>query len=149
MDSDDSRSCTTWVIYDKAQTNCDYVCILFRKPFFYFLLPVVFCLNKAELPVIVAKPICSAVSYCRIAVASPGYTNIFRVTGPLCGVTGEFPSQRRVTRLNKRSSKQSWAGSSWRHCNEVPSCCIMRMTAPCYYLNQCCNANQVCFDKKI
>ena len=45
--------------------------------------------------------------------------NIFRVTGPLCGnspVTGEFPSQRPVTRsfdvffdlrLNKRLSKQS------------------------------------------
>ena len=61
--------------------------------------------------------------------------NIFRVTGPLCRwpVTGEFPSQRPVTRrfdfffnlrLNKRLSKQSWgwwfetpAGSLWRHSN--------------------------------
>ena len=46
--------------------------------------------------------------------------NIFRVTGPSCGelpVTGEFPSQRPVTRsfdvffdlrLNKRLSNQSW-----------------------------------------
>ena len=64
-------------------------------------------------------------------------------TGPLCGeftgcrnspVTGEFPTQRPVTRrfdvffdlrLNKRLSKQSWgwwletpSRSSWRHCNE-------------------------------
>ena len=64
--------------------------------------------------------------------------NIFRVTGPLCGelpVTGEFPSQRPVTRkfcvffdlrLNKRLSKQSlswWFETSshslWRHCNGV------------------------------
>ena len=61
--------------------------------------------------------------------------NIFRVTGPLCGeFTGEFPSQRPVTRnfdiffdqrLNKRFSEQSWGSwfetpsrSSWRHCND-------------------------------
>ena len=62
--------------------------------------------------------------------------NLFRLTGPLCGnspVTGEFPSQRLVTRsfdvffdlrLNKRFSKQSrrrWfeasSGTLWRHCN--------------------------------
>ena len=62
--------------------------------------------------------------------------NIFRVTGPSCGnspVTGEFPSQRPVTRsfdvfsdlcLNKRLSKQSWSRwfetpshSLWRQCN--------------------------------
>ena len=61
--------------------------------------------------------------------------SIFRVTGPLCGnspVTGEFPSQRPVTRifdvffdrLNKRFSKQSWgwwfetpSHSLWHHCN--------------------------------
>ena len=60
--------------------------------------------------------------------------NIFRVTGPLSGeFTGEFPSQRPVTRslviffdlcLNKRLSKQSWGWwfetplrSLWRHCN--------------------------------
>ena len=60
--------------------------------------------------------------------------NIFLVTGPLCGnspVTGEFPSQRPVTRgfdiffdlrLNKRLSKQWWGWwfetpSLWRHCN--------------------------------
>ena len=64
--------------------------------------------------------------------------NIFRVTGPLCGEftrTGEFPSQRPVTRsydvffdlrlicLNNRLSKRSgrrWfetpAHSLWRHC---------------------------------
>ena len=52
--------------------------------------------------------------------------NIFRATGHLCGsspVTGEFPTQRPVTRsfdvvfdlrLNKRLSKKSWL---WRHCN--------------------------------
>ena len=62
-------------------------------------------------------------------------TNIFRVTGLLCGeFTGEFPSQRPVTRsfdvffglrLNKRLSKQSWGWwfetplcSLWRHRNE-------------------------------
>ena len=58
--------------------------------------------------------------------------NIFRVSGPLCGVTGEFPTQRPVTRsfdvsfdLKKRLSKQSrgwWfetpSRSLWRHCNE-------------------------------
>ena len=60
--------------------------------------------------------------------------NIFRVIGPLCReFTGEFPSQRTVTRsfdvffdlrLNKRLSKQSWGWwfetpsySLWRHCN--------------------------------
>ena len=58
--------------------------------------------------------------------------NICRVTGPLW--TGEFPSQRPVTRsfdvffdlrLNKRLSKQSWdwwfetpSWSSWRHRND-------------------------------
>ena len=64
--------------------------------------------------------------------------NIFRITGHLCGtspVTGEFPTQRPVTRsfdvfldlpLNKRLSKQSrgwWfeapSRSLWRHCNAV------------------------------
>ena len=66
--------------------------------------------------------------------------NIFRVTGPFCGegntpVSGEFPSQRPVTRsfdvffdlcLNKWLSKQSWrrwfetpSCSLWRHCNAV------------------------------
>ena len=60
--------------------------------------------------------------------------NIFRVTGPLWGeFTGEFPSQRPVTRsfdvfsdlsMNKRLSKQSWGWGFetpsrplWRHCN--------------------------------
>ena len=59
--------------------------------------------------------------------------NIFRVTGPLLLLTGEFPSQRPVTRsfdvfldlhLNKRLSKQSRRGwlktpsrSLWRHFN--------------------------------
>ena len=51
--------------------------------------------------------------------------NIFLVTGPLYGeFTGEFPSQRPVTRsfgvffdlrLNKRLSKQSNAGDLKRH----------------------------------
>ena len=63
--------------------------------------------------------------------------NIFRVTGPLCRnslVTGEFPTQRPVTRsfdaffdlsLNKRLSKQSWGWwfetpscPLWQHCND-------------------------------
>ena len=62
--------------------------------------------------------------------------NIFCVTGHLCGnspVTGEFPTQRPVTRSfdvffdlrrNKRLSKQSWgwwfgtlSRPLWRHCN--------------------------------
>ena len=59
---------------------------------------------------------------------------IFRVTGHLCGVPGEFPAQRPVTRsfdvffdlrLNKRFSKQSWgwwfetlSRPLWRHFNE-------------------------------
>ena len=53
---------------------------------------------------------------------------IFRVTGPLCGEftgPGEFPAQWPVTRsfdvffdqhLNKRLSKQPWAGDLRRHC---------------------------------
>ena len=64
--------------------------------------------------------------------------NTFCVTGPLCGefpITGEFPSQRPVTRsfdvffdlrLNKRLSKQSWGfwfetplRSLWRQCNGI------------------------------
>ena len=67
--------------------------------------------------------------------------NIFHVNGPLCGnspVTGEFPSQRPVTRsfdvfwdlrLNKRLSKQSrswWfetpSGPLWRHRNGQKMC---------------------------
>ena len=68
--------------------------------------------------------------------------NIFRVTGHLCGeftgpVTGEFPTQRPVTRsfdvffdrrLNKWLSKQSWgwwfetlSRPLWRHCNDTHS----------------------------
>ena len=59
--------------------------------------------------------------------------NIFRVTGHLCGVAGESPTQRPVTRgfdvffdlcLNKRLSKQSWgwwfetpSRRLWHHCN--------------------------------
>ena len=64
--------------------------------------------------------------------------NIFRVTGPLCGIfsgPGEFPTQRPVTwsfdvffdlRLNKRLSKQPWgwwfempSWSLWHYCNEL------------------------------
>ena len=64
--------------------------------------------------------------------------NIFRVTDPLCGEftgTGEFPSQRPVTRSfdvffdlrpNKRLSKQPWgwwfqtpSWSLWRQCNDL------------------------------
>ena len=64
--------------------------------------------------------------------------NIFRVTGLCAGnssVTGEFPSQRPVTRsfdvffdlrLNKRLSKQSWgwwfetlSRPLWRQCNVI------------------------------
>ena len=44
-------------------------------------------------------------------------------------VTGEFPSQRPVTHLNKRLSKQSWGWwsetplhSLWRHCNGTKQC---------------------------
>ena len=63
--------------------------------------------------------------------------NIFRVTDPLSPVTGEFPSQRPVTRSfdiffdlrqNKRLSKQSirwWfetpSRSLWRQCNDIIS----------------------------
>ena len=73
---------------------------------------------------------------CRICMMTSSNENIFRVTGPCTGnspVTGEFPSQRPVTRsfvfffdlrLTKRLSKQSrrrWfetlSRSLWRHCN--------------------------------
>ena len=54
-----------------------------------------------------------------------------RVTGPFCGVSGEFPSERPVARsfdiffdlcMNKRLSKQSWCFETlscplWRHRN--------------------------------
>ena len=72
--------------------------------------------------------------------------NIFRVTG-------EFPSQRRLTRnfdvsfdlcLNKRSSKQSWgwwletpSRSSWRHCNEYPLCISILQIAGAALLSVC------------
>ena len=65
--------------------------------------------------------------------------NIFRVTGLLCGeFTGEFPTQRPVTRsfdvffdlrMNKSLSKQSWgwwsetpSSSLWRHRNAATHC---------------------------
>ena len=95
--------------------------------------------------------------------------NIFRVTGPLCGkspVTGEFPSQRPVTRsfdvsfdlrLNKRLSRPSrrrWfetpSRSLWRHRNGLQAvgwCTIQNATRlylllytghTCYYgLKKC------------
>ena len=69
--------------------------------------------------------------------------NIFRVTGPLCGispVTGEFPAKRPVTRsfdvffdlrLNKLLGKRSWGWwfetpscSLWRHLNILGTRCI-------------------------
>ena len=76
--------------------------------------------------------------YVHMMTSSDG--NIFRVTGPLCTpVTGEFPSQRPVTRsfdvffdlrLNKLLSKQLWgwwfetpSRPLWRHCNEL---CLYR-----------------------
>ena len=88
--------------------------------------------------------------------------NIFRVTGPLYGnspVTGEFPSQRPVTRsfdiffdLSKRLSKQStrrWfetpSRSLWRHSYDFLQCYItiqrcrshfFGIQAMCHYLNQ-------------
>ena len=65
--------------------------------------------------------------------------NIFRVIGHLCGVPGEFPAQRQVTRsfnvffdlrLNKRLSKQWWgwwfetpSHPLWRHCEEFELQC--------------------------
>ena len=69
--------------------------------------------------------------------------NIFHVTGPLCReFTGEFPSQRPVTRsfgvffhlcLNKRLSKQSWGWwfempprSLWRNCNVLCRCLVYK-----------------------
>ena len=72
----------------------------------------------------------------RYSILNCGLLNIFRVTGPLCvEFTGEFPSQRPVTRgldiffdlrLNKRLSKQSrgwWletpSGSLWRHFDDI------------------------------
>ena len=76
---------------------------------------------------------------------------IFRVTGLCAGkppVTGEFPSQRLVTRsfdvffdlcLNKRLSKQSrgWrletpSSSSWRHCNEIKENINQSSASPAY-----------------
>ena len=80
-------------------------------------------------------------------------SNIFRVTGHLCGVsqvTGEFPAQRPVTRsfdiffdlrLNKRLSKQSWcwwfetpSRSLWRHCNEMTVILLRPCRVHCYFV---------------
>ena len=77
---------------------------------------------------------------CKNTMMTSSNGNIFRVTGLCAGnspVTGEFPSQRPVTRsfdvffdlrLNKRLSKQSWgwwfetpSRSLWRHCNDNSS----------------------------
>ena len=81
-------------------------------------------------------------SYISMMTLSNG--NILRAAGPLCGEftgpdTGEFPSQRPVTRsfdvffdlcLNKRWNKQSrrrWfempSPSSWHHCS-LYKCCL-------------------------
>ena len=88
--------------------------------------------------------------------------NTFRVTGLLCGnspVTGEFPSQRSVTRsfdvffdlrLNKRLSEQSWGWwfetpwrSLWRHCNvpgaihpSIPSCLACCSKCSVFYFHR-------------
>ena len=91
--------------------------------------------------------------YC-IMTSSNG--NIFRVTGPLCGVftgPGEFPTQGPVTRsfdvffhlcLNKRLNKQPWCWwfetlpwSLWRHSNGT-SKMIVRYILPsvCVRLSQ-------------
>ena len=73
---------------------------------------------------------------------------------PFCAgispVTGEFPSQRPVTRsfdavfdlhLNKRLSKQSWgwwfetpSRSLWRHRNDVPRNMYIAHTLPCCFV---------------
>ena len=65
--------------------------------------------------------------YLYILMMTSSNGNIFRVTGPLCGnspVTGEFPSQRPVTRsfdvffdlrLNKDWVNNREAGDLWRH----------------------------------
>ena len=74
-----------------------------------------------------------------ISMMTSSNGNIFRATGPLCGVTGEFPAQRTVTRsfdvffylhLDKRLSKQSrrrgfetQSRSLWPHSN-VPFCSV-------------------------
>ena len=88
---------------------------------------------------------------CYMMTSSNG--NIFRVTGSLCAgnspVTGEFPSQRPVTRsfdvffdlrLNKQLSKQSrrrWYETSscwlWRHYNDHTLCWCASVNT----LNQC------------
>ena len=93
--------------------------------------------------------------YFHMMTSSTG--NIFCVTGPLWGnspVTGEFPSQRPVTRsfdvlcylhLNKQLCKQWWgfrfetpSRLLWRHCNErmgYGGCCLMWrwMRCACFY----------------
>ena len=79
--------------------------------------------------------ICTCVVVINVGMMASSNGNIFRVTGPLCGeeITGEFPSQRPVTRnfdvcfdlrLNKRLRKQSWgwwfetpSRPLWRHSN--------------------------------
>ena len=92
--------------------------------------------NPSDLPCYILASTKTFDSTDQIPMMTSSSGNLFRVIGPLCGdspVTGEFPSQRPVTRsfnvffdlhTNKWLSKQlrRWwsemaSRSSWRHCN--------------------------------
>ena len=82
-------------------------------------------------------------------------------------VTGEFPSQRPVTRsfgvffdlhLNKRLSKQWWGRwfetpscPLWRHCNEhIPTCfVVVVLEVFCWFIYQFTHFIQCCFTSRI
>ena len=78
------------------------------------------CISSAAVDAVVSMIIKPAAAGLVDIMMMSSNGNIFRVTGPLCGnspVTGEFPTQRPVTRsfdiffdlpLNKRLSKQLW-----------------------------------------
>ena len=74
-----------------------------------------------------------------INMMTSSYGDIFRVTGHLCGITGEFPAQRAVRQsfdvfvdllLNERFSKQSWG---WWF--ETPSSPLLRYSNELSYLS--------------
>ena len=116
-------------------------------------------LRKEWMPVVVERflqthTITRAFGAVPQAMMTSSNGNIFRVTGPLNSpVTGEFPSQRPMTRsfdvlfdlrLNKRLTKQSWgwwcetpSRSLWRYCNDTFYAEGWEHTA-CVWLVWCC-----------
>ena len=104
------------------------ICVITEQLYIYLIYSISFVSNiyvyaneelELELEHHIHIPVALA---CRLTMSSNW--NIFRVTGPLCGnspVTGEFSSQRPVTRTFDVLSKHSWG---WWF--ETPSCLLWR-----------------------